>query len=199
MLLTDPAASPVRATVDVDVIVEVATLARYHRFCNQLRQLGFIEDTSGGAPICRWKSDDAILDLMPTDPKILGFGNQWFTPAYEASEWASLPSGKNFRLLPAPYFLATKLEAFDNRGKNDYLMSRDMEDIVTLLDGRSEIVSEVKQASLELKTYLMLRCSKLLKERDFLDALSGHLPPDAASQARSSLIIDQLKAIAGSQ
>jgi hypothetical protein len=74
-----------------------------------------------------------------------------------------------------------------------------MEDIVTLLDGRSEIVSEVKQASLELKTYLMVRCSMLLKERDFLDALSGLLPPDVASQARPSLIIDRIKSIAESQ
>jgi hypothetical protein len=136
---------------------------------------------------------------MITNPKILGFGNQWFTPAYEASERAVLPTGKQIRLLPAPYFLATKLEAFDCRGQNDYLMSRDMEDIVTVLDGRSEIVSEIQQASDELKTYLVVWCSMLLKERDFLDALPGHLPPDAASQARSALIIDRLKAIAGSQ
>ena len=79
LLLTDPAASPVRATLDVDVIVEVATLAQYHLLSDQLRQLGFIEDASAGAPICRWKADDVILDVMPTDPKILGFGNQWFT------------------------------------------------------------------------------------------------------------------------
>ena len=39
---------PEIATIDVDVIVKVATLARYHWFSNQLRQLGFIEDTSGG-------------------------------------------------------------------------------------------------------------------------------------------------------
>jgi hypothetical protein len=102
-------------------------------------------------------------------------------------------------LLPAPFFLATKLEAFDCRGKKDYLMSRDMEDIVTVLDGRSEIVSEVQLADEELKTYLVLRFSILLKERDFLDALPGQLPPDAASQAISTLITDRLKAIAGSQ
>jgi len=105
--------------------------------------------------------------------------------------------GKQIRLLPAPYFLATKLEAFECRGKNDYLMSRDMEDIVTVLDGRSEIVSEVQKAGKELKDYLAVRCSMLLNERDFLDALPGHLQPDAASQARSALIIDQLKTIAG--
>ena len=68
-----------KISVDVDVIVEVATLAQYHLLSDQLRQLGFIEDASAGAPICRWKADDVILDVMPTDPKILGFGNQWFT------------------------------------------------------------------------------------------------------------------------
>jgi len=114
--------SPVRATLDVDVIVE---------------------DTSEDAPICRWKADDVILDAMPTDPKILGFGNQWFTSAYEASEWTDLPSGKQIRLLQAPYFLVTKFEAFACRGENDYLMSRDMEDIVTVIDGRPEIVAEI--------------------------------------------------------
>ena len=154
LLLTDPAASPVRATLDVDVIVEVTTLARYHWLSDQLRQLGFIEDSSEEAPICRWKADDVILDVMPTDPKILGFGNQWFTPAYEASEWTVLPSGKQIRLLPAPYFLVTKFEAFACRGKNNYLMNRDMEDIVTVIDGRPEIVSEIKQASEALTKWM---------------------------------------------
>jgi predicted nucleotidyltransferase len=197
LLLTDPAASPVRATLDVDVIVEVATLTRYHWLSDQLRQIGFIEDTSEDAPICRWKADDAILDVMPTDPKILGFGNQWFTPAYEASEWTDLPSGKQIRLLQAPYFLVTKFEAFACRGKNDYLMSRDMEDIVTVIDGRPEIVAEIKQASEALKAYLVACCSGLLKERDFLDTLPGHLLPDAASQARSVVVINRLKDISG--
>lgn len=40
LLLTDPAASPVRATLDVDVIVEVATLARYYWLSDQLRHIG---------------------------------------------------------------------------------------------------------------------------------------------------------------
>lgn len=182
----------------MDVIVEVASLARYHWLSDRLRQLGFIEDASEDAPICRWKADDVILDVMPTDPKILGFGNQWFTPAYEASDWTILPSGKQIRLLPAPYFLATKFEAFACRGKNDYLMSRDMEDIVTVLDGRPEILSEIKQASETLRAYLVVCCSGLLKERDFLDALPGHLLPDAASQSRSVVVIDRLTAIAGS-
>jgi len=38
------------------------------------------------------ESDDAVLDVMPTDPEIFGFGNLWFTPAYQASEWVIVPN-----------------------------------------------------------------------------------------------------------
>ena len=68
-----------------------------------------------------------------------------------------------------------------------------MEDIVTAIVGRPEIVSEIKQVSEALKGYLVVCCSGLLKERDFLDALPGHLLPDAASQARSVVVINLLK------
>ena len=109
LLLTDPAASPVRATIDVDVLVKVATLVEYHWLSEQLRQLGFVEDTSEDAPICRWKTYDVILDVMPTDPEILGFGNRWFTLAYEASEWTTLPSEKEFVCYRPPIFLQQNL------------------------------------------------------------------------------------------
>ena len=44
LLITDPAASPVRARDDVDVIVEAASYAEYARFSKRLRNLGFSED-----------------------------------------------------------------------------------------------------------------------------------------------------------
>ena len=72
LLITDPAAPPLRATVDVDVIVEVASLPGYHCFSNKLRERNFSEDSSPGAPICRWLSGSLVLDVMPTDPDLLG-------------------------------------------------------------------------------------------------------------------------------
>ena len=134
LLLTDPAAAPVRATLDVDVIIEVASLVEYHRLSEKLRERGFVEDLSPEAPICRWKAENVILDVMPTDPEIMGFGNEWYVPAFAAAESVSLPSS---------YFLATKLAAFDDRGGEDILLSHDMEDIVVVLDGRPEVVEEV--------------------------------------------------------
>lgn len=76
LLLTDLAAPPIRQTRDVDVIVEAASLAHYHRLAEKLRHRGFAEDQSPEAPICRWVADGIVLDVMPTDPHIIGFGNE---------------------------------------------------------------------------------------------------------------------------
>src|SRR5258708_5311670 len=118
LLITDPAASPVRATDDVDVIVEVASYVEYARFSARLRDLGFSEDSSEGAPICRWVIDQMTLDVMPTNENILGFSNSWFKPAIEAAAIVDL-DGFELRVVTTPYFIATKLEAFRGRGKGD--------------------------------------------------------------------------------
>ena len=195
LLLTDPAAPPIRATRDVDVMVEVASLAGYHRFNEKLRKRGFKEDSSPEAPICRWQSGSIVLDVMPTDPELLGFGNQWFARAFPAAHYRRLPSGNTIRVLPSPYFLATKIEAFDHRGAGDFLLSRDVEDVVAIMDGRLEIVIEIKNAENDLRNYLVRRLSQWLKNPDFMDALPGLLPPDAASQARASIIIQRIEMI----
>jgi predicted nucleotidyltransferase len=112
LLLTDAAAPAIRATRDVDVIVEVGSLADYHRLSKRLRKRGFQEDQSPDAPICRWTATGGLLlDVMPTRSEILGFGNRWYAPALESAMSAKLPSGVAIRLVTAPYFLATKLDA----------------------------------------------------------------------------------------
>lgn len=70
LLLTDPAAVRIRATIDVDVVV-AGTRSDYHRMEDRLRELGFTNDTSDGAPICRWRTEDGyVLDLMPADETV---------------------------------------------------------------------------------------------------------------------------------
>jgi hypothetical protein len=197
LLLTDPAAPPPRVTMDVDVIVELGSLAEYHRFSERLKKRGFVEDAGPKTPICRWRANHIILDVMPTEPGVLGFGNVWFSGAFKAAREVVLPSEQKLRLLPAPYFLATKLEAFDNRARGDFLLSPDMADIVAVLDGRPEIVDEVGQAEAELRTYLGQRFVELLENESFIEALPGHLQSDAASQARTKIILNRLQKISG--
>ena len=132
---------------------------------------------------------------MPTNPNILGFGNRWFAKAFKVAAPAVLASGRTIRVLPAAYFLATKLEAFDHRGAGDYVLSRDMEDLVAVIDGRTEIVGDILNADEELRLYLANRMSELIGTSAFLEALPGFLPPDAASQARSRMILERIKQI----
>jgi predicted nucleotidyltransferase len=192
LLLTDPAAAPVRPTLDVDAIVAIASYAEYTLLENRLRELGFHESHAEGAPICRWLSGDLILDLMPTDSSILGFGNPWHRPALENAQRTKIGEYE-IRLITAPYFLATKLEAFRGRGTNDFRMSHDLEDIVTVVDGRLEIVDEVRLAAADLQEYLSGEFRALLSNRDFLEALPGHLLPDAASQQRLGLVVKRMQ------
>jgi len=109
LLITDSAAPPIRVTKDVDAIVQVVSLNDYHRLSKKLRANGFAEDISDGAPICRWIAENIVLDIMPTDPALLGFGNKWYEPAAKNATTVQLPSGRSIRMVSAPYFLITKL------------------------------------------------------------------------------------------
>jgi len=199
LLVTDPAVGDIRSTIDVDVIVEVTTLAKYYNFQERLRSKGFRESMEDGV-ICRWRSKEILLDVMPTDQQILGFSNRWYIDAVRHAQFISV-EGVALRMVTAPYFLGTKLEAFYGRGKGDYMSSRDIEDLIVLLDGRPEIVEDVKGAEKAIKQYLGENFKELLADEEFLDALAGHLPPDEASQKRVSIIEERMKQIAnlGSQ
>ncbi|MES9879185.1 MAG: hypothetical protein ABW162_18340 [Candidatus Sedimenticola sp. PURPLELP] len=196
LLITDLAASPIRVTRDVDVIAEVSTLSDYHILAEHLRKRGFKEDVSDDAPICRWVAESLILDVMPTNPSILGFGNQWYIPAMNNALTIMLPSGMAIQSVSSPYFLATKLEAFDGRGQGDYLLSHDIEDFVAVIDGRAEMVAELLDAPGDVKAYLAERIADLLRDSSFMDSLPGHLPPDQAGQARLPLVVSRLEAVA---
>lgn len=37
---------------------------------------GLAEDTTPGAPLCRWRRDELIVDVMPLDEHVLGFSNR---------------------------------------------------------------------------------------------------------------------------
>lgn len=195
LLLTDPAAPPIRPTDDVDVISELTSIIEYHRFADRLRDRGFREDQGADAIICRWRAAGVVLDVMPTSVAVFGFGNDWYQPALDAAESVKLPSGSRIRLVTAPYFLATKLTAFDGRGHGDYMASRDMEDIVAVLDGRPELEEEIRYSEDTLRTYLAGRFARLFDERDFTDSLAGHLPGDPGSQARLPTLIQRIEAI----
>jgi hypothetical protein len=154
LLITDEAAGEPRGTIDVDAIAEITSYAQYAEFGERLRSLGFNEDTSEGAPVCRWIRGEMILDVMPLDEKILGFSNRWYKAAMEASMTQKLRGDLEIRMVTAPYFVATKLAAFRGRGRGDFLGSHDLEDVVSVVDGRESLSAEVRDAGPELREYV---------------------------------------------
>lgn len=196
LLITDSAAPPVRATRDVDTLAEIGSAAEYHDLENRLRKRGFRVDSSKGAPICRWVGHGILLDVMPTDERILGFGNIWYESAIVSSRSYTLPSGVQLRLVDPVHFLATKLDAFSGRGENDFAMSHDLEDVICVIDGRPELEQEVANSAREIRSYIGGCLRAFLGDPDFIDALPGHLPGDTGSQARLPMLMEKLKQLA---
>jgi len=112
------------------------------------------------------------------------------------AEERELEKGLKIRLVAPVYFCASKLEAFAGRGKNDFHASRDLEDLIAVVDGRAELAGEIRGAAGDVRSYLAKEIKKLTSSREFNDALPGHLPPDAGSQDRVGTIISRLEEIA---
>lgn len=196
LLLSDPAASAPRLTFDVDLVVSVQTLRDYHATEAELARRGFRRDLSPDAPICRWRFNDIEVALMPTDASILGFANRWYPLAAETAQAVALPSGQAVRLIRAPEFIATKLEAFRDRGRSDYLASHDLEDIINVIDGRAELPAESAAAAPALRQYLGEQFRALRDNTEFRNAVPGLIMPGESIGSRLPVLMRRIEAIA---
>jgi hypothetical protein len=195
LLLTDPAAPSVRPTLDVDVVVQVASAIEYLRLERELEQRGFLQDESPDAPRCRRIREGVRLDVMPTDAAVLGFTNRWYPAVCATATRVELEPDLAIRLVTPPLFVATKLEAFRGRGEADLFGSRDLEDVIAVIDGRMELPDEVANAPAELRFHLAESLREFLAMPRFRDAVQGHLPGDATSAARARTVLDRIVAI----
>lgn len=195
LLLDHPDLSPARPTDDVDVILGVLTNTRYSEVEEKIRALGFNHDTREGAPLCRWVLDRLTVDIMPTDGAHLGLNTAWFKEALATASEREFAHTR-LKLVSPVGFLATKYVAFLDRGKGDHQASSDLEDFVTVIDGRDGIVDEIAGAPVELRTHLFSAVRSLAARRTFDEALTGYLPPDEGSQMRLPGLRRKLQAIA---
>jgi len=114
--INDPGAAPIRATEDVDVIAEIMSPMDYFDISERLRSCGFFEDAREGAPACRWLHEELVLDVMPIKNGVLGLSNRWYPEALHTAHHVILPNQQRIKVITAPYFLGTKIEAFRDRG-----------------------------------------------------------------------------------
>jgi hypothetical protein len=188
LLITDKAAAPIRSTDDVDVIAEILSYVDYIAFSERLRKAQFTEDTSEEPLTCRWFHGKLKLDVLALSKEVLGYTNLWYERALNHAVAFVLPNGQSIRVITAPYFLGTKMEAFRGRGQMDFLASHDLEDFVAVIDGRSTILKEIADSPSDVREYLGEAATSLLSESRFLDAVPGFV----LDYGRVPLILERL-------
>ncbi len=194
LLITDPAAAPVRATQDVDAVVAIASKVEYLRLGEALRAKGFSQTLAEGEPPYRWSLGGMKLDVLPSEEEVLGFSNRWYEAVLRTAVSVQLPAGPAIRLVTPACFLASKLAAFTDRGRGDYFESHDLEDVLAVVDGRPEIVAEIAQADPEMRRYVCGAFARLLDDEGFVNALPG-LVTDGSPPTRAPLVLKRLRSI----
>jgi len=175
LFITDPITlEDVRATDDIDLIVDLTGLPAWAQLQEELRQNGF-QEAADEDVICRMRLGRFKVDFMPDDPAVLGFSNRWYAKGIETASEHRLSENLTILILTPPLFLATKLEAFSGRGNDDLFMSRDAEDVLLIVDGRESLLNEVATADADVRAFIAERFQALLEHQDFDDFLEGNI------------------------
>ena len=144
--------------------------------------------------MCRYQlADGQKVDVLPQDPEILGFSNRWYPEAFQSAATYHLPSGRAIRAITPLYFLATKLEAFEHRGKGDF-RSKDIEDITLVLYENPGVIEQLRDGAGAIHQSVRQQLGTYARQPAFEDAVFGCFPGDGASQAAAA---DLLARIAG--
>lgn len=124
-----------------------------------------------------------MVDVIPTEAEVLGFTNKWYREAFAHAVYQKLPSGKSIKTVTAVYFIATKFEAFRNRGRGDVMASPDLEDIITMIVETPAFEEELRLADADVQRYISDQFKGLVSDENYPHFLSAHLRGDEAIQA----------------
>jgi hypothetical protein len=105
----------------------------------------------------------------------LGPANRWYKLGFE-NLWTVMAKDQLINILSAPCWLATKFEAFNNRGK-DYRTSHDMEDIIYVLDNRLDIVSEIEKDNSNIRKFLKEQLQAIVQKELLREVIMAHIHP----------------------
>jgi len=189
----DPAAEEIRPTSDIDMTINLANYIEWAQMQERLAELGFYPDPQGQS-ICSYKYQDIAIDIMPSDDSSIGVSNIWYKPGFKYLQQTAFKDGTNINILPFPYFLATKLEAFKDRGKNDFYGSHDFEDIIYLIDNRTIIVEEILNADEEIRKYIKEELTLIKNHKQADEILAMHIHP-LIREERFKMLMDKIEVI----
>lgn len=170
----DMAAEEIRPTYDIDLAIHLLNYGEWVSLQEKLNDLGFFPNPNGNA-ICNYLYDKVEVDIMPAENSPIGPSNKWYGIGMK-DLWLTEVEGINIKILSAPCYLATKFEAFNNRG-SDYRTSHDFEDIIYVLDNRTNIVNEIKNSNKLIQEFLISEFTKISTLPSSEEIFSVHIHP----------------------
>lgn len=190
----DPAATEPRTTIDVDCVVNSTNYAEHVAFEELLRKHHFQNDISSEPPvICRWVYKGELVDVMSMEEKSQSFGNRWYRPGFEHREQIVLSSGTTIYRLPAPYYIATKIEALLSRGGNDWRGAKDFEDIIYVLNYCTDFLERYHAADAVVQRFLSEQFEAMLRRPNINEEIECAISADEIE--RTDMLIDIMSKI----
>ncbi|HEY5959694.1 MAG TPA: hypothetical protein VIV60_24230 [Polyangiaceae bacterium] len=193
LYLDSYAASQVRVTIDVDCVVPISSLTEYQTLEAHLRKLGFRHCHDENAPICRWNYDDLTIDIMPFDDSVLGFANHFSRQGFAHAQEHELAPGLVIRTLTPSYYFASKVEAYESRGAKAPYESKDLEDVIALLDGAPDLETEIAKATDEVRKYVARWATLFLRNPLARDLVEGHIARGPLFEQRIERVLLRLR------
>jgi hypothetical protein len=132
---------------------------------------------------------------MPAEASPLGMNTRWFREVLEFPLSKSLGDGCEIDVVSAPVFIATKLEAYRDRGKSDFQASHDIEDIVSVIDGCAAIVELIASAPPAVRGFVVRQLSSWTNRAEWTHLVAGHLSGMSLSAGRESIVCDRILGI----
>jgi predicted nucleotidyltransferase len=187
----DPAADEVRPTADIDMAIQLTGYSEWVEVQQRFKELGFIPDPQGHS-ICSYLYKNISVDIMPSEDGPIGIANSWYKPGFAFLQEVFVENEK-IKILSAPYFLATKFEAFHSRS-GGYRTSYDFEDIIYVIDNRMTIVEEVRNADDILRSFLKEEFKKLINNPYSEEIIRTQIHPLIVDE-RYPIIFDKINKI----
>lgn len=187
----DPAAEEVRPTDDIDFTLELMGYKEWAKLNEDLLKIGFHPNPEGNA-MCNFVYEGINIDIMPAEDSPVGISNRWYKPGFEFIKELSI-NEQTIRVLSVPFYIATKLEAFNDRGK-DYRTSHDFEDVIYVIDNCTSIVEEILQSEKNVKEFIITELKKVIENPHLEEIIQSQIHPNMAA-GRYPLIKEKLEQI----
>ena len=194
LYIDDPAAEDIRPTKDLDLTFQITSFAQLEELRERLIAKGFTQNAEDTVN-CRFRFEDLKVDVMSTQSVGWAPSNPWFAKGFEKAVTIALDQ-LTIKVLPLPYFLATKMEAFFDRGIKDVYTSHDLEDIAYLFNYTTDIDEQILASDKEVKQFLIEKLNAFKNDNTILTAIRGSLYYEQADE-RMEVILQRFQNVIG--